>query len=63
MKRTPKSVAKSERLTITLAVGQRKKIESIANQHRTSAATIIRWAIDEYIEGNEVGSRGRSKPK
>jgi hypothetical protein len=63
MKQTPNSAAKSERLTITLAAGQRKKIELIANKHLTSAATVIRWAVDDYIEAKDVSLRGRSKPK
>jgi hypothetical protein len=63
MKRSGKSSAKSERLTITLGGGQRQKIGLIAKQHRTSAATVIRWALDEYIEANEVVGRSRSKPK
>jgi hypothetical protein len=64
MKRTEgKSSGKPERLTITLGGGQRRKIEAIAKSRRTSAATVIRWALDEYIEANAVGSRGRTKPK
>jgi hypothetical protein len=62
MKRVSKSGTTSERLTITLGAGQRDKIESIANERRISAATIIRWALDEYIEANPVGGRGRAKP-
>lgn len=61
MKRASKGVATSERLTITLGDGQREKIESIASERRTSAATIIRWALDEYIEAHPVGERGYSR--
>ena len=43
---------KPERLTITLGAGQRKRISAIASQRRTSAATVIRWALDEYIAAN-----------
>lgn len=58
MKQSSKRSAKSERLTITLGGGQRKQIASIAKQRRTSAATIIRWALDEYIEAQEAGREG-----
>lgn len=49
--------SKSERLTITLGSDQRRKLNAIARKRRTSAATVIRWALDEYIEANS------SKPK
>ena len=39
----------SERLTITLGKGQRRKIEAIAKRQRTSTATVIRWAVDKYL--------------
>ncbi len=66
MKQGSLNSAKSERLTITLGGGQRQKIEAIATHRRTSAATVIRWALDEYIEANEAGGQsppGRSKRK
>lgn len=63
MKQSGKSSAKAERLTITLGGGQRQKIEAIAKGRRTSAATVIRWALDEYIESNVGGPRGRPKTK
>ena len=50
MKRSGKS-STTERLTITLGGGQRQKIEAIAKDRRTSAATVVRWALDEYIIG------------
>lgn len=62
MKRGSKNTATAERLTITLGAGQRRRIESIANERRTSAATIIRWALDDYIEAHPVVRRGRSTP-
>ncbi len=61
MKRASKGDTTSDRLTITLGAGQRERIESIASERRTSAATIIRWALDEYIEAHPVSKRGRSR--
>ena len=48
---------KPERLTITLGSGQRRRIEAIAKKRRTSAATVIRWALDEYIEANSAKAK------
>jgi hypothetical protein len=42
--------AKTERLTITLGEGQRRSIAEIAREQRTSVATVIRWAVDRYLE-------------
>jgi len=39
----------SDRLTITLAKGQRRKIHAIAKRQHTSAATVIRWAVAKYL--------------
>lgn len=63
MKRSSKGTEKPERLTITLGDGQRRQIELIAKDLRTSAATVIRWALDQYIEANEASGRHRSEPK
>jgi hypothetical protein len=54
---------KPERLTITLANGQRRKITAIARQGRMSVATVIRQAVDHYIAQRFSEDRnGRSKP-
>ncbi|NLX99951.1 MAG: ribbon-helix-helix protein, CopG family [Rhodopirellula sp.] len=39
----------AQRLTVTLGEDQRRKIEAIANEARTSVATIIRQAVDRYL--------------
>lgn len=53
---------RSERLTITLGSDQRRKLAVIARKRRTSAATVIRWALDEYIASKtDDGNRDRSK--
>jgi hypothetical protein len=57
MKRDKKS-ERPKRLTITLARGQRGKIEAIAKRRRTSAATVIRWAVDKYLAAKTVKARG-----
>jgi predicted transcriptional regulator len=55
---------KTDRLTITLGAGQARQIAAIARRLRTSRATIIRWALDEYIERNALSTqRGRRSRK
>jgi predicted transcriptional regulator len=51
-------MAKSERLTITLGPDQRRQLTKIAQRRRTSTATVIRWAVDDYIRRTS-----RRKPK
>lgn len=63
MAQTAKNSAKPERLTVTLGGGQRRKIGWMAKQRRTSVATVIRWALDDFIEANEGKMRSRLKPK
>lgn len=52
---------RSGRLTVTLGTDQRRKIEIIAKRLRTSAATIIRWALDEYIARSEKPPKPNSR--
>ena len=55
-----------ERLTITFGKGQRKRLREIAEKKRTSLNTVIRWALDDYIDGSasvEVKSRSKSASK
>ncbi len=44
--------SRSERLTVTLGDDQRRRIAAIARQRRTSAATVIRWAVDRYLDAH-----------
>jgi hypothetical protein len=53
--------SKSERFTITLATGQRRKIRGIARDKHISEATVIRWAVDEYVAGPKP-SRKKRRP-
>lgn len=48
--------AKARRLTITLGGDQRRQIESIAKERRTSAATVIRWAVDDYLSAHNASA-------
>lgn len=50
--------APSDRLTITLGEDQRRQVAAMARQRRTSEASIIRWAVDEYLAAHRVGSSG-----
>jgi len=50
--RVKKRPVKAGRLTITLGTDQRRLIEAIAIERRTSAATVIRWAVDAYLSQN-----------
>jgi hypothetical protein len=63
MKAAKGDESKSDRLTITLGAGQRRLIEAIARMRRTSAATVIRWALDEYIAANAPKKRKRQGSK
>lgn len=60
-RQTHQASDRSERLTITLGKGQRSRIALIAKKRRTSAATVIRWALDEYIAANTKGDSARRK--
>jgi predicted transcriptional regulator len=57
MKRTGDK-KKPHRLTVTLLAGQRRKLESIAERKHISAATVIRWAVDEYLRRESSNRRG-----
>lgn len=60
MKRTsPGTSSKAERLTITLGDDQRRQVEAIARDRRTSSASIIRLAVDEFIAGNAIDGAAR----
>jgi predicted transcriptional regulator len=50
-------MTKGERLTITLGRGQRQKLAKIAHERRTSTATVIRWAVDDFIVRNSGSQR------
>ncbi|MHB8486653.1 MAG: hypothetical protein ACYDCM_13140 [Candidatus Acidiferrales bacterium] len=54
---------KTDRLTITLAGGQRRALMTIASKELTSAATVIRWALDDYIEKKLKRQRKGNKTK
>lgn len=62
MKGSKSTVAGPDRLTITLGAGQRRKLAAIAKRRRTSQATVVRWALDEYIVKNSVARRTQ-KPR
>lgn len=53
--------AGARRLTITIGQDQRGHVEAIARRRRTSAATVIRWAIDAYV-ARELGADLSSDP-
>jgi hypothetical protein len=59
MKQRSDKSTKSERFTITLASGQRRKIRVIAREKRISEATVIRWAVDDYVAGTKKSRKKR----
>lgn len=63
MKRRKLLLNKSQRLTITLGIDQRRQIALIARRRRTSAAAIIRWAVDDYIDAHATKSERRENLK
>jgi hypothetical protein len=60
-RQSSEQLERSDRLTITFGKGQRGKIEAIAKKRRTSAATVIRWALDEYIAAHTKGGAAATK--
>lgn len=54
---------KQDRLTITLGKGQRKALKGIAVKRRTSLATVIRWALDHFIGGDELSTKSPENRK
>lgn len=63
-KRTRRKL-KSERLTVSLDEDQKRLLDSASRDYRTSAATIIRWALDEYFGAREspAGRKDSGGPK
>jgi hypothetical protein len=57
-----------KRLTITVGDDQLRQIARIARERRTSAAAVIRWALDAYIsdqviKAGALPARGAGGPK
>lgn len=44
---------KTQRLTVTLGVDERMRLFEIAREQRTSVATVIRWAVDRYLDAQQ----------
>ncbi len=43
---------KKDRLTISLAVGQRKALKKIAGKRHASLASVIRCALEQFIKAD-----------
>jgi len=42
-----------QRLTVTLAPGQRVKLEALAEANNTTLAFIVRYALTEFVERHQ----------
>ena len=47
--------ANSDRLTVTLAPGQREALEVIAERNNTALAFVVRYALRRFIEDHGQG--------
>jgi len=47
--------AESDRVTVTLAQGQRAVLERIAEQNGTTLAFVVRYALKQFIQESESG--------
>ncbi|MGE3780442.1 MAG: hypothetical protein AB7F89_24855 [Pirellulaceae bacterium] len=47
--------AESDRVTVTLAQGQRAVLERIAEQNGTTLAFVVRYALKQFIQESERG--------
>jgi hypothetical protein len=47
--------AESDRVTVTLAQGQRAVLERIAEQNGTTLAFVVRYAVKQFIQESERG--------
>jgi hypothetical protein len=47
--RTPRKSAPQDRLTVTLAPGQRVVLESIAERNHATLAFVVRFALDRFV--------------
>lgn len=45
----------SDRVTVTLAPGQRAVLERIAEQNETTLAFVVRYALKQFIQESENG--------
>ncbi|MDZ4817780.1 MAG: hypothetical protein SGJ20_02280 [Planctomycetota bacterium] len=48
-------VTESDRITVTLAPGQRSVLERIAEQNGTTLAFVVRYALKQFIQDSERG--------
>jgi hypothetical protein len=47
--------AEPDRITVTLANGQRKILERIASENGTTLAFVVRYALKQFIKRSETG--------
>lgn len=48
-------VSESDRITVTLGVGQRAVLERIAERNETTLAFVVRYALKQFIQESEQG--------
>lgn len=50
-----RTLAESDRVTVTLAQGQRGVLDRIAEQNGTTLAFLVRYAVKQFIQESERG--------
>jgi hypothetical protein len=58
-----RAVPDPNRITVTLASGQREVLERIAKQNETKLAFVVRYAIKQLIRNSEGGQLRLEFPK
>jgi hypothetical protein len=53
--RKKRQASESDRVTVTLAPGQRAVLERIAEQNETTLAYVMRYALKRFIQESESG--------
>ncbi len=48
----PTAIMKHDRLTVSLAAGQRKALKKIAGKRHASLGSVIRCALEHFIKAN-----------
>jgi hypothetical protein len=61
MARARNAAARTDRLTITLADDQRQQIAAIAKKRRTSEASIVRLAVDDFLAAQGIDGSHQAK--
>lgn len=54
---------KQDRMTITFGKGQRKALQTIADEKMTTLSTVIRWAFASYISPETAPNNPKNRKR